>query len=71
MWFKNYIQGMRLFKENKLFKWYLERKGFLTQEECDNIISEYITSNATFSIRRPLLSMPRVNAVNFQTLDFA
>ena len=41
---------MRLFKENKLFKWYLERKGFLTQEECDKIISE-IKSQGTLKVQ--------------------
>ena len=41
---------MRLFKENKLFKWYLERKGFLTQEECDKIISE-IKSQGTLKVK--------------------
>ena len=45
---------MRLFKENKLFKWYLERKGFLTQEECDKIISE-IKSQGTLKLKGNLV----------------
>lgn len=36
---------MKNLKENKLFKWYLERKNFISKTECDAIINKIASSD--------------------------
>ena len=36
---------MKNLKENKLFKWYLERKNFINKTECDTIINKIASSD--------------------------